>query len=75
MPYELIAVVAATALAIRYVIIRDASAWSRALVVLAVAASLMIWWRYPAFTVVATLVQVAVSIFVLVYLRVNPHAV
>ena len=75
MPYGLIALVASVALVIRYLIIRDASTWSKAVVVFVVIASLVVWWWSPALTVAATLAQVAVSIGILVYLRANPHAV
>lgn len=75
MPYGLIALVASVALAIRYLIIRDASTWSKVVVALVVIGSLVVWWWYPALAIGGTLAQVVVSIGILVYLRVNPHAV
>jgi len=33
-----------------------------------------VWWRYPALLVVAVLLQVAVSVFILIYLKVNSYA-
>ena len=34
----------------------------------------MVWWRYPERLVLAVLLQVAVSLYVLIYLKVNPYA-
>jgi hypothetical protein len=75
MPYALIPLLVSVVLGIRYVALRDATRWSKAIVVLAVAASVVIWWEYPEWLIGATLAQVAVSIYVLVYLKVNPYAV
>ena len=74
MPYELIPLVISLGLAIRYLMVGDASVGSKAAVTLAVGASLVIWWRYPLWLVAATLLQVGASIYVLIYLKVNPYA-
>jgi hypothetical protein len=74
MPYELVALVISGGLAVRYLMMREASVASKTAVAVAVGASLIIWWRYPAWLVAATLLQVGASIYVLVYLKVNPYA-
>ena len=74
MPYELVALVISGGLAVRYLIMREASVRSKAAVAVAVGASLLIWWQYPQWLVAATLLQVAASVYVLVYLKVNPYA-
>jgi len=74
MPYELIPLVISVGLSIRYLMVGDASAGSKAAVALAVGASLVIWWRYPGWLVAATLLQVGASLYILVYLKVNTYA-
>ncbi|HEY2339066.1 MAG TPA: hypothetical protein VGH75_00890 [Steroidobacteraceae bacterium] len=74
MPYELIALFVSLGLAARYLLLDGASPGSKFAVAMAVCASLVIWWRYPGLLVAATLLQVAASIYVLVYSRVNQHA-
>jgi hypothetical protein len=74
MPYELIPLFISIALAARYLLLQEASPGSKVAVGLAVGASLVIWWRYPRWLVAATLLQVAASIFVLIYLKANSHA-
>ena len=74
MGYELIPLVISVGLAIRYLMLGDASVGSKAAVTIAVGASLVIWWRYPLWLVAATLLQVGASIYVLIYLKVNPYA-
>ena len=74
MPYALIAMLAAVVLGVRYVLLGDASVGSKIAVVLVVLTSLVIWWYIPAWMVVAILLQVGASIFVLLYFKVNPHA-
>jgi hypothetical protein len=71
MPYELIPLIASVVLAVRYLRIGDASSRSKAVVALVVVASLVVRWRYPALALGATLAQVAVSIGILIYLRIN----
>jgi hypothetical protein len=74
MPYALIAMVAAILLGIRYLILGDASLRSKIVVVAVVLASLVIWWYFPQWMVLAIFLQVGVSLFVLLYLRLNPYA-
>lgn len=74
MPYALIAMLAAMVLGVRYVTLSDASLRSKVVVGAVVAASLVIWLSYPQWMIVAVLLQVAVSLFVLLYLELNPHA-
>ena len=72
--YALLPLAAAGVLAIVFLRLADPSTLSKAAVVLALAASLFIWWRYPDLLVFAVLLQVGISLFVLIYLRVNPYA-
>jgi hypothetical protein len=51
----------------------EASGGSKVALASIVAGSLLIWWRYPQWLLVALLVQAAVSIYVLIYLKL--HAV
>jgi hypothetical protein len=74
MPYALIAMLAALLLGVRYLVLGDASLRSKIAVVAAVVASLVIWWYFPQWMVVAILLQVGVSLFVMLYLKVNPYA-
>ena len=74
MPYELIPLVVSGALVIRYLSLGDPSAASKVAMVAALGASLMVWWQFPGWMVVAVLVQVGVSLWVLIYLKVNPYA-
>lgn len=74
MPYALIPMLAAVGLGIRYLFLPDASARSRIIVASAVLLSIAIWWYFPKWMVAATLLQVGVSIFVLLYLKVNSSA-
>jgi len=70
--YALIPLVVSLVLGVRYVAIEQASRGSKLAVAVTVAAGLIIWWRYPQWILVATLLQVAVCIYVLVYLKLNP---
>jgi hypothetical protein len=72
--YALIPLVVSGVLVIRYLSMGDPSTVSKIIVVAALGASLIVWWRYPATLVVAVLLQVGVSLFVLIYLKVNPYA-
>jgi hypothetical protein len=74
MPYELIPLVVSGALVIRYLSLGDPSAVSKGAMVAALGASLVVWWRFPGWIVVAVLLQVGVSLWVLIYLKVNPYA-
>ena len=75
MPYFLIPLVASLVLGTRFILMQDPSRGLKVAVGVAVALSLVIWWKYPALEVLTTLVQAGVSIFVLVYQKVNEHAV
>ena len=72
--YALLPLAAAGVLAIVFLRLADPSTLSKIAVVLALAVSLFIWWRYPDLLVIAVLLQVGISLFVLIYLRVNPYA-
>jgi hypothetical protein len=74
MPYELIALVIAAGLGVRYFFMKEASARSKAVVAVALGTSVAIWLRYPNWVFLATLLQVGVAIYVLMYLRLNPYA-
>jgi hypothetical protein len=74
LPYALILLIASVALGARYLALAEASRTSKALVFLTVASSLLIWWEFPEWDWAATLAQVGASIYVLVYLKVNPQA-
>ena len=74
LPYHLIALVASIALGTRYVSLDDASLRSKIVVGLTVVVALVIWWWYSEWLVLATMLQVAVGIYVLLYLRLNPDA-
>ena len=74
MPYELIPLVVSGGLAVRYLSMGDPSVGSKVAVGGAVGASLIVWWQYPQWMVVAVLLQVGASIYVLIYLKVNPYA-
>jgi hypothetical protein len=72
--YALLPLVVSGVLVIRYLSMNDPSLASKVAVVLALGASLIVWWKFPALLVVAVLLEVGVSLFVLIYLRVNPYA-
>jgi len=73
MAYGLISLVASVILGVRYVASEDASGGSKFAVGSIVASGLLIWWLYPQWLLVGTILQVAVSIFVLIHFKV--HAV
>jgi len=72
--YALLPLVTAGILVIVCLRLADPSAFSKVTVVVALAASLFIWWRYPDAPLIAVLLQVGISLYVLIYLRVNPYA-
>jgi hypothetical protein len=72
--YALLPLVVSGVLVIRYLSMNDPSLASKVAVVVALGASLIVWWKFPALLVVAVLLEVGVSLFVLIYLRVNPYA-
>jgi hypothetical protein len=71
MPYALIGLVASVALAFHYAIVMDASRRSKWVVAVAILASLVVWFRFPRWQVAAISIQAAVSVFVLVRLRIE----
>ena len=71
MIYGAIPLVASIILGFRYLALKEASGGSKVAVAAIVAAGLLVWWRYPQWLLVATLLQSAISIYVLVYLRVH----
>ena len=73
MGYAVIPVLASIILVLHHVAFTDASRLSKFIVATAVAASLAIWRYYPQWLVLATLVQVGTSIYMLLYLRVREH--
>ncbi len=71
MGYGFIPLIASIVLAVHHVAFTDASRSSKVTIVTVVAASLAIWRYYPQRLVLATLLQVAASIYLLMYLRVR----
>jgi hypothetical protein len=72
--YALLPLVISGVLVIRYLRMSDPSLASKIVIVLALGASLIVWWKFPGMLLVAVLLEVGVSLFVLVYLRLNPYA-
>jgi hypothetical protein len=73
-PYDVIPLIASILLGAHYVLLGEASRRSQVAVAVTVGTALLIWWHFPRWHpahVAATLLQVAVSIYVLVYLRLN----
>lgn len=73
LPYGLITLVASVALAVHHVAIADASRRSKLAVSAVVVAALFIWWNYFQWQwrVLAIVLQVSVSVYALVYLKMN----
>lgn len=71
MPYSIIALVAVVFLSVRHMLDTEASNHSKVIVVCLALLSLWAWFRFPRWDYLATLVQVGVSIYVLIYLRVT----
>ena len=69
MGYGFIPLIASIVLGIHHVAISDASRPSKWTVATVLAASLFIWRYHPRWLVVATLLQVAASVYVLVSMR------
>jgi hypothetical protein len=67
--YAFIPVVASIILMVHHVAITDASRWSKLVVAVVVIASLAIWRFAPQWLVLATILQVATSVYMLVYLK------
>ena len=74
MGYGVIPVIASIVLAIHHVAITDASRRSKVVIGTLVTASLVIWQFYPRWAVLATVVQVGASMYMLVYLKVREDA-
>lgn len=72
--YALVPLLASGVLVVRYLSMSEPSVVSKFVVVAVLGASLVVWWRYPALLAIAVLLQVGVSLFVLIYVRVNPYA-
>jgi hypothetical protein len=73
MGYGLIPPVASIALAIHHVALTDASRLSKLTVVTVVAVSFAVSHFWPQWTVLAILMQVGASIYMLLYLRVHAY--
>ena len=71
MGYGFIPVIASIVLAIHHVLITEASPRSKLVVVTVVVVSLAIGRYYSQWMIVATLMQVVVSIYMLLYMRVH----
>lgn len=71
MPYALIGLVGSLALAVYYVVAADATRRSKCLIAIAECASLVMWLRYPTAEVFAILLQAVVSVYVLIFIRMN----
>ena len=72
MGYALIPLVVSVLLAIQHAVSSKASRASKTGVLAAVLASLVIWRYFPAWLVVATLLQVAAGVYVLIHQRLTP---
>ena len=71
MPYEVIPLIASVALAFHHVAIAEASRRSKIAVAFVVAVSLVIWWNFPGWILLATVLQAAAGIYVLVCIRIS----
>jgi hypothetical protein len=69
MGYAFIPLVVSVGLGFRYVMLRNASRRSKLGVAATVTIALVIGWRFSQSLWLATLLQVAVSVYVLVYLK------
>ena len=72
-PYALIPLVVSIILGVVYLVRPEVSLRSKAVVTTAIAASLIVWRWYPQWLVIATLLQVGASIYVLLYFKVQGH--
>lgn len=72
--YALLPLLVSAILVVVFLRLNEPSTISKIIVVIVLAASLIVWWRFPGSLVVAVLLQVGVSLYVLIYLRVNPYA-
>ena len=74
MPYGLIRIGAVVVLVFRYLTSPSPSDRSKLVVGLIGVASVLAYWGFPRWRLAATLLQVAVSIYVLISLKVTPAA-
>ena len=74
MAFGLLGLVLGLGLGVRYFLSGEPSRGSKLTLGGVLAVSLLIWWRYPQWSVVSTLLQAGVGIYVLIYLKVNPYA-
>jgi len=75
MGYGLIPPIASIVLAVHHVVLTEASRWSKGIVLVVVAGSFVIREQYPRWLLAATLLQVAISIYMLIYLKLESRAV
>ncbi|MFB3105210.1 MAG: hypothetical protein ACE1ZA_09790 [Pseudomonadales bacterium] len=71
MGYAVIPIVASIVLMLHHVVVTDAPSKSKWFVAIVVAASMAVWRFFPQWIVLATLTQVAASVYMLVYLKVQ----
>ena len=71
MGYAVIPIIASVILAVHHVALAEASRRSKLTVAVVVAVSLVIWRFFPRWLIVATLLQVAVSIYALMHLQLS----
>ncbi len=71
MGYAVIPIVASIVLMLHHVVATDASSKSKWFVAIVVVASMAVWRFFPQWIVLATLTQVAASVYMLVYLKVQ----
>ena len=69
MGYALIPLITSVILVVPYVFVSDASRGSKLSVLVIVLTSLVIWRYFPAWSVVATLLQVAAGVYMLVHAK------
>lgn len=69
MPYGLIPLIGSIALAIYFLMLDDTTLRARIAVAGVVTFSLVLWWNFPRWSLLATLLQVVVGIYVLLHLR------
>ena len=74
MPYVVIGLVASLALATYYVTLAESSFRSKCVIAIAECASLVVWFRYSKAMVAAILLQAVVSVYVLIFIKVNRDA-
>ncbi len=73
MGYTLIPLLAAIGLGFHFVVITQAPTRPKAIVAAVVALSLVLRFQFPRWTLLAILLQVAASIYVILYLKLHPY--